>query len=388
MERRQYLTDHLGRHATLTGLKRSAFYADCGCEIESLLDTPEVIICPGAAPRLAAFLRVAQWNIEKGKRFDDVLRRFEADEVLRCADVILLNEADRGMIRSGNRHVARDLAQALGMNMTFGATCLELTKGIDEELALPGDNRESLQGNAVLSRYPILTARVVRLPQCFEPFEFHEKRYGGRNCVWARLQIGTATLWVGSTHLEVRNTPGCRATQMRHLVTALPGHADEPHLLGGDFNASTFSRGTRWRTLCGTARFLASPPSHMKERLLHPERFEPLFASACRAGFSPQGVNTAEATACAPLDMLEDSRMVPAFLRRTLQHVLAPYDGYLHLKLDWLLGKGLRALPANEAADPAAGMRSRHPGCVPTPRTGAGRISDHSPICADLRLPI
>ena len=37
---------------------------------------------------------------------------------------------------------------------------------------LQGDNRESLQGNAILSRYPIVEAHNVPLPVTFEPYEF------------------------------------------------------------------------------------------------------------------------------------------------------------------------------------------------------------------------
>jgi len=151
MDRRRYLTEQLRRFGTLVELRHSAFYADCGAEIESPLDTPEVVAGSGAAPRLAAFVRVVQWNREKGIRLDEVLRQLETDEVLRWADVLLLNEADHGMIRSGNRHIAQCLAQALGMNMAFGTSCLELTQGVGAELALAGENRESLQGNAVLA---------------------------------------------------------------------------------------------------------------------------------------------------------------------------------------------------------------------------------------------
>ncbi len=387
MERRRLLVDHMKRFPTLAGLLGSAFYVEHGVEIESFLATPERVSHSGSAPRLSAFIRVAQWNLEKGKRFDEALILFETDPVLRWADIIILNEADHGMARSGNRHVALDLARALGMNMAFGAACLELTNGVGEDLAVEGENRESLQGNAVLSRYPVLEARTARLPQCFEPYEFGEKRYGGRNCVWARLQVGSGTLWVGSTHLEVRNTPECRAHQIRHLISTLPAETGEPCLFGGDFNANTFRRGTLWRTLSGAARLIWSDPEAMKDGLLHPERTEPLFRVVAQSGFSPRGLNSPEATAIAELEDLEDTQGVPRILKRYIQQRLAPYQGRLCLKLDWLMGKGIQALGQGEIKDPGTGVTSRTPGCLLTEREGRARISDHSPIFADLNLP-
>ena len=387
LERRRQLIDRLRQYQTLASLNRSSFFSAHAAEIESLLSTALLVPLAASAPRLTAFVRVAQWNLEKGKRFDQVLQRFESDEVLRWADVILLNEADLGMIRSGNRNVAGDLARELGMNLAFGPACLELTKGTGEDRSCAGENRDSLQGNAVLSRYPILEARIVRLAQCFEPFDFSEKRYGGRNCVWARLQIGRSALWVGSTHLEVRNTPACRALQMDRLAASLPTPDREPCLLGGDFNANTFPRGTRLRTLAGAARLIWGPPARINARLLHPERKEGLFAAAARSGFAHQGLNSPEPTASAPLADLEDIKWVPGRLHEYIRQRLTAYEGHLEMKLDWLLGRGIDALAEYEIRDPQTGVTSLNPGCLSTTRTGPERISDHSPIFADIRLP-
>jgi len=374
-------------YRTLAELRGSAFYAEHGAQIESRLSTPEVRLCASAAPRLNSFVRVVQWNIEKGKHWKEVIEVLEADDRLKWADVLLLNEADKGMLRSGNVHVASEVAGALGMSLAFGAAHLELTKGTGSELELEGGNRESLQGNAVLSRHPILGAKIVSLPVCFEPFEFHEKRYGSRNCVWARLSVGGREAWVGATHLEVRNTPSCRALQMKHLMAGLPGPAGLPCLIGGDLNTSGFARGTRWRTIRSIERLLFHDMEEVKEELRHPERrSEPLFRSAARAGFEWERLNSSDETASTPIGGLEDAGTLPEFVVRHVRRCLEPYGGYLSFKLDWFLGRGIRALRAGETVDPATGVASSSPGCVPMERTGAARISDHNPIFADLRF--
>ena len=379
--------ENLRRHATLGELRRSPFFAEWGGRIERFLSTPQVVPLPGAAPRLGSFLRVASWNVEKGRRFEEVARLLEADPVLRWADVILLNEADRGMNRSGNRHVARDLARRLGMHMVFAPAHFELTKGAGEDLDLQGENREGLQGNAILSRYPIEEARTVMLPVSFEPYEFHEKRFGRRNCVWARLRLGERALWAGTTHLELRNTPACRAAAIRCILERLPGAGEEAYLLGGDLNTNTFGRGTAWRTLKAASRLLLLPPSRVARQLLHPESGrEPLFAELRRGGFEWEGFNAPGETARAPVGSLEETRVLPRPLRRRLLGRLDAYGGYLGLKLDWLLGKNVRGLRAGQARDRAAGVESADPGCRAATHTGPDRLSDHLPVYADLDL--
>ncbi len=387
MERRAYLLDRLRRYPTLAELRRSPFFAECSSEIETILDTPALSFYDRAIPRLSAFLRVAQWNLEKGKQFDAIVRQFETDDALRWADIVMLNEADCGMNRSGNRHVARCLGEALGMNAAFAPACLELTKGIEEERELPGQNRDSLQGNAVLSRYPMVAARVVRLPQCFEPYEFYEKRYGGRNCLWVRLQIGGGTLWAGTTHLEVRNTPSCRAIQMRRLMAALPGDPGAAYLLGGDLNTNCLRRGTRWRAFWTVAHMLLGDARKVKERFLQPQCVEPLFKVAARAGFTLEGLNSTQATAIARIEGSEDFGLVPAIFHELLQRRAIPYRDGLLMKLDWFFGRGVHPLRAGEAFDRTSGIDSSDPTCAPTLQTGPARISDHCPIYADLALP-
>jgi len=384
---RRYLVTNLRAFSTIKELHRSVFYSKCGEEIRSLLQTPEVIRNPSARPRTRSFLRVAQWNIETGRRAKAVASLIESDEILHWADVILLNEADYGMARSGNLHVARLIGEQLGMHVAFCPAHIELTPASGEDLAAGGENCESLQGNAVLSRHPIIDARVIRLPACFEPYEFHEKRYGYRNCLLTKLSVHGYDLWAGSVHLEVRNTPGCRALQMRHLLTRLPARPDEAFVLGGDFNSNGFLRGSRWRTVASVCRLLSSAPEIMKARLRHPERrAEPLFRIAARHGLSWTDLNSDDATATAAIGMLEDASMLPRAVARWATRRLLHYHGRLDFKLDWLLGRNIRALHHGESRDPLSGTASEDPACVSTERIGDARLSDHSPISADIRL--
>ncbi len=138
------------------------------------------------APGLGAFVRVVQWNIERGLEYDAVRAAFtdaaefarlmnakehprggekrrlvlEQIQLLKQADVIVLNEVDFGMRRTGYRDVAADLAAALQMNYAYGVEFVEvdpIALGLEKFGELPpeeegtarvGDERQpaALQG--------------------------------------------------------------------------------------------------------------------------------------------------------------------------------------------------------------------------------------------------
>src|SRR5262245_34726452 len=89
---------------------------------------------PGPQP----FYRIVAWNIQRGLAFDGVLHHLREHPLLARADVILLTEADKGMARSDNRHVARELAQAVGMQWAFVPCYFNLTKGLRHERLAAG----------------------------------------------------------------------------------------------------------------------------------------------------------------------------------------------------------------------------------------------------------
>ena len=59
-----------------------------------------------SSPVIGKFLRVAEWNIERGLEFDAVKSAL-ADPALRQTDVVVLNEVDWGINRTLFRNVAR-----------------------------------------------------------------------------------------------------------------------------------------------------------------------------------------------------------------------------------------------------------------------------------------
>ena len=123
-------------------------------EIHRVVGEPDRI----AAPATADTLTLVSWNIAYGRRCErhaDVLASLEPD-------VCLLQEVDVGCRRSGFRNVAQWLAERLEMNWLFGGEFQEIGQGRADAAALTGQ--------AILSRYPITSPRVI-------PFA-HQARIG------------------------------------------------------------------------------------------------------------------------------------------------------------------------------------------------------------------
>lgn len=380
IEDNRQIVSHLKQHATLESLYRSDFYHKHGAAVEELLNRPRIYMAPSPEPQLASFLRVVAWNIERGAQFDRIAAALTTHPVMRFADVILLNEVDIGMARSGNRNVARDLAQALGMHAIYGAEFLEMTKGVGKELELDGENIGALHGNCILTRRRFSNPRIIPLPACCNQFEFAEKRYGRRVAVSIDVDLGGATLMAVTAHLEVYNSPACRARQMKAVLDEIDARKiNNPVLIGGDFNTNTFPRGTRLRTIRNLARLLLTPRERLDGQLKWPHSREPLFRLLNRRGYIVDDFNTDETTCSVQINLLGDSAYLPRPARNWAQKRLGGNQFILHFRLDWFAARGLRALSDGKVVDELTGQSSIGPRTI----SGLG-LSDHDPIVVDI----
>lgn len=253
---------------------------------------------------MGEFVRVATWNIEKSihahaaakalkspkafealidpriappgsKKCAELLRERER---LITADVILLQEMDIGIGRSGYHDSARDIAQALGMNYVYAPQQLEIDPVLLGLESIP-DGRggkvthqpdpqryKGVFGIAVLSRYPIKSAQCFQLQT--QPYDWHagekantdliedsrrfaaeilfenkvmrEMKVGGR--IFFRVDLAVPglpdnTLTVIHNHLEIKARPEDREAQMVEILSHIK---DIPHtiVMAGDHNTS------------------------------------------------------------------------------------------------------------------------------------------------------
>ncbi len=290
-------------------------------------------------------LGVLMFNMERGVHLPEIQEFLRDCPDIQPFDIILANELDDGCARSGNKNTARELAGAFGLNYAWGLEFIEL---VDDR------NEKGFHGNAVFSRWPIRRAGVIRLPEAYNWYFDRQKRIGGRLAVFAELDVGGKPLGAVSIHLENRTHGEGRRHQMETILEAVRRELpDMPLVLGGDLNTNTFD-GRDKEDINDVA---ASP--EMRRRCLEDVfAFEPLL----------------------PLAAAEGYRIVPDEPKLTRRKPM-PDGGYLPLRLDWIMLKGLRAEQSRMVSTAKEDFLYAAPGSALAAFSGR-ELSDHNAVWA------
>lgn len=178
---------------------------------------PTLSPCPPGPSRL---LTVLTFNIHGGLGHGSYDLDTVAREIAQWdADVVLLQEVDRHRPRTDLDDQAGLLATRLAMNPAYGANVRRPPAGPD------GKGQE--YGTLTLSRYPILDADNLRLP--------NRPGLERRGLLRTTIDVDGAPVDVYNTHLQ--HTSGAvRRDQVRGIRAVLDSR-DLPAVVGGDLNA-------------------------------------------------------------------------------------------------------------------------------------------------------
>ncbi len=192
-------------------------------------------------------MRLVTFNILHGRSLTD--GRVDVDRFAKAvrsldADILALQEVDRGQERSGGSDLTAIAAEAMGApHHRFAAALSGTPEGA--WVAATGDDEpgRATYGVALLSRCPVQSWQVLRLPRLRvpTPWVFHGSRHPvlvrdePRVAVVADVALPGGRLWVAATHLSFLH--GWNVVQLRRLRGALARAAD-PLVLMGDLNMS------------------------------------------------------------------------------------------------------------------------------------------------------
>jgi endonuclease/exonuclease/phosphatase family metal-dependent hydrolase len=369
---------------TRKALDRSPLWAEIGGEVRRVLEgvergdwspasAPPAVSAPRGRP-----LRAVAWNIQRGARLDE-LRRTVVTPPFVDADVLLLSEVDVGLGRSGNRNVARELAEELGMSYAFGVSYLALTDDFGENVA-GHENTLALSGAAIISRHPIGRVENVDLPELRDKFHSSEKRLGKKRALLAELALPDGPLVVAACHLDSNASPAQRALQLASVLDSVDRSGVARALVGGDFNTSTYdlsSTAALARDLI--LKLLFGGFTRAVNQCLTPDtRYErPVFDLLRSRAFAVEGFNDRGTGTCFydmtdPYALDRSRKLVGSAVTSLLIRLLRPWNGCVPARLDWFAGRNVTPLAAT-VERPLAASDGRP-------------VSDHSALIVDLAV--
>lgn len=182
------------------------------CCLVGMLLVPGCTTGAGAAPKT---LRILTYNIHHGEGLDgkvDLIRISELITNLQ-ADIVCLNEVDKGVARTKGRDLTAELAALTRMTGVFS-------------------NNYHYQGgeygNAILSRYPVISSRNTHF-KMLRPGE-------QRGILQVRIDAGGREVVFMATHIDYRPDDTERLMNVDEIFGLLAGYQGKTVIVAGDFN--------------------------------------------------------------------------------------------------------------------------------------------------------
>ena len=161
------------------------------------------------------------WNIHHAEGVD---KKIDVDRIAQLikeekADIVAIQEVDRGVERSKKIDIITKLADLTGMTYAFGKTI---------------DYQGGEYGNALLTRFPIFEERNVLFKKISEAEQ--------RGVLLLVLGIAGEEIIVANTHFDSQGNDSLRVASVSELKNILKAYSSRPTILCGDFNDIPSSR--------------------------------------------------------------------------------------------------------------------------------------------------
>ena len=293
------------------------------------------------------------WNLERGAQFDGIVDALRNDERLRDRDVLMLPELDHGMARSGNRFVAKELADALDLNYAFAPVYIPLQKGSGVESETTGENTASIHGLAMMSPWPIKNVHAVDLPNGKDKMWGKEKRIGWLRALIADIEHPAGEFRAVTVHLDVHCSREHRRRQMKMILDHLETLPRMPTIIGGDWNTTTFNAQTATRAILGYwRRVMMGIRNVAKNHFPHPDRYfeRSLFGELTSRGYDYEPFNEiGVGTLHYHVESIEKNTnlrdWVPEWCFTFIFWAAGRVGGSVSVRLDWFAGRDIALAP-------------------------------------------
>ena len=161
-------------------------------------------------------------------------RAFTENKLLPRVDVLALQEADKRTLRTGGHHVAKELAEQLGMQWAHapagiprGVVPVKRQWWLDFEEPIDLHDKGDT-GVALLSRFPLSDVTRIDLP-------WHECPWRPRLAMAATISVGPHQLRIFNAHVDPHAAIDGQLAQLE-VIAAQAEAATVPTIVLGDFN--------------------------------------------------------------------------------------------------------------------------------------------------------
>jgi hypothetical protein len=350
----QYFSELLKFEST-PEMEASEMFKHIRPEVERIMNAivVEDLSVPLPSTRESPAINALAWNLERGIRLEGIIDALSSHPQLRNKDVLLLTELDHGMARSGNRFVAREIAQALKLNYAFGPVYIPLQKGSGVESDMEGENTASIHGLALFSPHPIANIHAVPLPNGKDKMWGKEKRLGWLRALIADVEHPAGPFRAVTVHLDAHCSRAHRHLQMKIILDHLDTLPPLPTLIGGDWNTTTYNAQNATRAIMGYWRRVMMGVKHVvKDHLPHPDRhFERrLFGELESRGYEYKSLNElGVGTLHYDVESIEKNTnlrdWVPEWCFPFIFWAARRVGGRISARLDWFAARGLDIAP-------------------------------------------
>jgi endonuclease/exonuclease/phosphatase family metal-dependent hydrolase len=169
-----------------------------------------------------------------GNLISGAARAFTENKLLPRVDVLALQEADKRTVRTGGHHVAKELAEQLGMQWAHapagiprGVPPVKRQWWLDFEEPI-GLHDEGDTGVALLSRFPLSDVTRIDLP-------WHECPWRPRLAMAATISVGPHQIRLFNAHVDPHAAIDGQLAQLE-VIAAQAEAATIPTIVLGDFN--------------------------------------------------------------------------------------------------------------------------------------------------------
>jgi endonuclease/exonuclease/phosphatase family metal-dependent hydrolase len=370
----------------------SELYQQIRPEVERILNAvvtaePVADLLYGRVPPATAggsdTVRALAWNIERGIQLDGIIYALKTHPQLKDKDLLLLTELDYGMARSGNRFVAKEIADALGMHYAFAPVYIALQKGSGIEEFVEGENTNSIHGLAMFSRYPMKNVHSVPLPNGKDKMWGKEKRIGHLRALIADIKHPAGEFRAVTVHLDAHCSRAHRRLQMKIILDHLDTLPPMPTILGGDWNTTTFNSQNATRAIMGYwRRVFMGPKNVARNHLPHPQRFfeRNLFGDLEARGYEYESLNEiGKGTLHYHVESIEKNTnlrdWVPEWCFPFIFWAANRVGGHVSGRLDWFAGKGVELADGGQP-ETIGDLKAE----------SEAPLSDHDAIALDFRM--